>query len=271
MAPATVRRVMKRLSISLALAVVLMACGDAQPRSLAPTDPAASPTLSAPAPIASPTARPGLGSPPEVALDDVPLTCGTPLVFGVEALDSPPGAEQADHPLATRLREMLVDGSLPNRAGWQLVVLEDDAALFLLPAAPTDGTAFWNAEFDLVDGSWEPHRFGQCDIHPAFEGAEAATWHLVPGEEPGPESTTFDVIVTELTCASGASLEGRIVGPAVVPIEDAVIVILGTRPPPGPQTCGGPSPSARIRLQLPEPLGDRRLLDGSTFPAEPRN
>jgi hypothetical protein len=220
--------------------------------------------------MASPSPKPiGLVSPPQLSLEDVPLMCGSPLLFGVEALDAPRGAELADDPMARRLREMLADGSVPNRSGWQLVVLEPDAALFLLPAAPRDGSDFWNAELERADGSWEPVRWGQCDIQPAFEGSEAATWLLAPGEEPNAETRRFDVIVTERACASGASPEGRIVGPAVVALEDAVIVILGTRPPPGPQTCE-PGPSVTVGVELPERLGNRQLYDGSTIPPEPR-
>lgn len=221
--------------------------------------------------MSSPSPEPtGLVSPPELTLDEVPLKCASPLVFGVEALDALRGAERADHPLARRLQEMFADGSLPDRSGWQLVVFDDQEALFLVPAAPNDGSDFWHAEFENVAGSWEPARFGQCDIQPAFEGSQAATWELAPGEIPGSDTQTFDVIVTEQTCASGASPEGRIIGPAVVQLEDAVIVILGTRPRPGPQTCG-PAPSALVRVELPEPLGERRLFDGFTFPPEPRN
>lgn len=261
----------RRAAMSLALAFLLAACGEVPRPSATPADARPSPAPTEGSPVSSPSPEPvSLVAPPELTLEDVPLKCGTPLVFGVEALNGPRGAEQADHPLAARLREMLADGSLPNRSGWVLVVLERDAALFLVPAAPGNDPDFWNAEFDLVDGSWEPHRFGQCDIQPAFEGSEAATWELVPGEEPDSDSMSFDVMVTEQACASGASPEGRIIGPGIVLTEDAVIVILGTRQPPGPQTCE-PGPSARIRVELPEPLGDRQLFDGSTFPPEPRN
>lgn len=211
-----------------------------------------------------------LQSPPVLSLDEVPLTCGSPLAFSVDALGGTPGAERADHPAARNLRQLVADGSLPDGPGWRLVAFSEEGVLFLLPGTPRSGVSFWNAEFGPAEADWQPVRWGQCDIQPAFEGVEAARWELAPNERVGPNTQSFEALVFEQACASGASPEGRIVGPAVIPLEDSLIVILGTRPPPGPQTCE-PGPPATVRVQLPEPLGDRQLLDGSSFPAEPRN
>lgn len=211
-----------------------------------------------------------LPTPPVLSLDEVPLMCGSPLAFSVEALAAAPGAERADHPAAKNLRQMLADGSLPDRSGWRLVVFNEGGALFLLPGTRTEGVSFWNAELGPAEADWQPVRWGQCDIQPAFEGIEAARWELAPGEEIGPDTLSFEALVLEQACASGAIPEGRIVGPAVIPMEDSVVVVLGTRPPPGPQTCE-PGPPATVRVHLPEPLGERQLLDGSSFPAEPRS
>jgi hypothetical protein len=210
-----------------------------------------------------------LPTPPVLSLIDVPLKCGSPLVFSVDALASIPGAERADHPAARNLRQLVADGSLPDRSGWRLVAFDTDGVLFLQAGTRKEGVSFWYAEFGPAETDWEPVRWGQCDIQPAFEGVEAARWELVAEEQTGPSTQDFDVLVFEQACASGASPEGRIVGPAVIPLEDSLIVILATRPPPGPQTCE-PGPPATVRVQLAEPLGNRQLLDGSTFPSEPR-
>jgi hypothetical protein len=148
--------------------------------------------------------------------------------------------------------------------------LNDDGALFLLAGRPREGHAFWSAELGPADTDWEPVRWGQCDLQPSFEGIVPARWELAPDEEIGPDTLSFDALVFEQACASGASPEGRIVGPAVIPAEETMTVILGTRPLPGPQTCQ-PGPPAVFRVELPEALGDRQLLDGSTFPAEQRD
>jgi hypothetical protein len=98
------------------------------------------------------------------------------------------------------------------------------------------------------------------------EGLGEATWDLAAGQSIGPETTTFEALVTERDCASGQPSEGRIVGPNVLPIEGQVLVTFAVRPLGGDvQTCQG-NPATRATVTLPEPLGDRRLLDGSTLP-----
>lgn len=249
----------------LSLALLLVGCGaEATPT---PTSP---PPLSVSQFPATTPSTVELPSPPSLALDEVPLKCGSPLVFGVDALAAIPGAERADHPAARNLRQFLDDGSLPDQSGWRLVVFNEDGALFLLPRTRGAGVSFWYAEFGPAETGWEAVRWGQCDIQPAFEGVEAARWELAPGEQIGPGTQSFEVRVFEQACASGASPDGRIISPAVIPLEDSLIVIVATRPPPGPQTCQ-PGPPATVQVQLPEPLGDRQLLDGSTFPGEPRS
>jgi len=259
--------------VAVSLTILLVACSwDVAPSPSVSVPPSEEPSTTEPEPsvIASTSAEAvEMHSPPALSLDEVPLMCGSPLVFGIDALDVLPGAEMADHPAAVNLRQLMAEGSLPNRSGWRLVVFNDDGVLFLLPGTRDEGVSYWNAEFGPAGANWQPVRFGQCQIQPAFEGVEAARWELSPGQEIGPNTQSFEVRVFEQACASGASPEGRIVGPAVVSLEDSLIVILGTRPPPGPQTCD-PGPAAIVRVELPEPLGDRQLLDGATFPPEPR-
>lgn len=256
----------------LGMAIIVVACDSSVTPSLTSTLQPSPVTIPSSTTMASHTPDPvPLETPPTLALDDVPLICGGPLTFSVDALEeSRPGAEDADHPAAESLRQLLVDGSLPNRSGWRLVVFNEDGALFLLPGRPEEGVAFWYAELGPAGANWRFVRSGQCDIQPAFVGVEAARWELSPEERVGPDTRSFEVLVFEQGCASGASPDGRIVGPAVVLMEDSVTVILGTRPLPGPQTCE-PGPPATVRVELPEPVGDRQLLDGATFPAEPRS
>lgn len=257
---------------ALCSAIVLAACGqDPIPtptHSLAHPDGLGTSTPSAAATNTASTVD--LHSPPALSLNEVPLTCGSPLAFGVDALAAAPGAERAAHPAAQSLRQLIAQGSVPDRSGWRLVVFDADGVLFLLPGVPEEDVMFWNAELGPALANWNPVRWGQCDIQPAFEGMEPARWELAPQEQVGPDTTTFDVRVLEQACASGMSPEGRIVGPAVIELEASLIVILGTRPPPGQHTCE-PGPAVTVRVQLPGPLGNRQLLDGATFPAEPRS
>lgn len=247
-------------------------CSAQQPR---PTVASPTPTLvsassRAPTPTAAPSESPTEGllpTPPVVDEEDLALTCGSPLRFGADALQGPVGVESADHPLAASLRGLIADSPLPKRDGWQLAVLTPDQALFLLPANEAEGSGYWNAEFQLADSSWRYVRSGQCDMTPTFAGAEPARWELSPGSTPTPETRRLQLRVFEQACSSGRSPEGRVGPAAVVYRDDALIVIIATRPLPGAQTCE-PGPPVDIEFDLAEPLGDRALLNGATLPAE---
>lgn len=96
-----------------------------------------------------------------------------------------------------------------------------------------------------------------------------ATWAFDPASDIGAETTEFTAWVTERGCASGRSSADRIGGPDIELSDDTVIVTFGVVPLPGAQECQGNPPSA-VTVRLPEPLRDRRLLDGGREPpAEP--
>ena len=99
------------------------------------------------------------------------------------------------------------------------------------------------------------------DPHPA-------TWALDPDEAIGPGTTEFTAWVTEQGCASGQSSAGRIVGPDIQTSTDAVVITFRVRPlSDNVVTCPG-HPPAPVSVELPQPLGDRRLLDGGREPPQ---
>lgn len=73
-------------------------------------------------------------------------------------------------------------------------------------------------------------------------------------------------MVTERSCASGKPALGRIAGPQIVKSADSVLVVFATRPLAGAQDCQD-NPAIRVQVDLGEPLGARKLLDGSSLPA----
>jgi hypothetical protein len=106
-------------------------------------------------------------------------------------------------------------------------------------------------------------------IETAVSDPQPATWGIAPGQEIGPETTSFVALVTERECASGRSSEGRVVGPEIAATADAVVVSFAVRPLGGAQECPG-NPATPVEVRLDEPLGERRLLDGHRDPpAEP--
>jgi hypothetical protein len=169
-------------------------------------------------PSASASGNPlaSLFPPPAMDEDDLRFSCGSPLTFSAAALGAPGGAELADHPAAEALRGLLNDELLPQLHGWKVLVLDESTALFLVPARPGEGFAYWSAEFEREGSNWTYVRSGQCDIRPTFEGISPAHWELAPGESLAPPSQTVAVLVTELECASGQSPDERIVPAAIL-------------------------------------------------------
>lgn len=104
-----------------------------------------------------------------------------------------------------------------------------------------------------------------CDL--AGQPAGPATWTHDPNAEIGGEVTEFSAWVTERACASGRSSADRIIGPDIQTSADAVVVTFRVRGLPGAQDCPG-NPPTRVTVRLPEPLGDRRLLDGGREPPQ---
>lgn len=93
-----------------------------------------------------------------------------------------------------------------------------------------------------------------------------AVWTLGDDTVVGPETTSFDALVTEVACASGESSEGRVVGPQITYSDEAVTITFSVRPLGGlAQDCQG-NPPTSVTVTLDGPLGDRTLIDGGADP-----
>ena len=93
----------------------------------------------------------------------------------------------------------------------------------------------------------------------------AAWWVDPAAPAPGPDAATISALIRERACASGRSPEGRVIAPTIFSSEEAVLVSVFVRQPVGAQDCPG-NPAFPLEITLPEPLGARRLLDGSEVP-----
>ncbi len=153
---------------------------------------------------------------------------------------------------------------LPD-TGWYLAGRDGRRASFVAPVA--GDPPFAHAGVELGPEGWRVVGWGQCRPTVAIDGLGPATWVLDPTEPaPGPESTSFAALVTEMACASARAADDRIQPPEVVSTPDVVLVTFGVRPLGGAQSCPG-NPSTRIIVELDEPLGERLLVDGSVLPA----
>jgi hypothetical protein len=215
------------------------------------------------------------GAIPVVDPGAIRYACGR-FPFGQEILAVVRHDEDADTDFARALRKRLaaddIDSNMLPDTGWTLVGQDAQGAEF----ATMTGTELMTAGVGRVIGpaqepfavdGWVVDGWGGCLPERVLAaGLGSADWVLAPGQSIGPATTTFDALVTERDCASGQSSEGRIVGPDILAAGDQVLVTFAVRPLGGmSQTCQG-NPATRITVTLPEPLGTRTLLDGSTLP-----
>jgi hypothetical protein len=215
----------------------------------------------------TPSASPPSAVDPEVAT--VNVTCGGP-AFPTSVLSEAGTAETDPGPEADALRALLqrpeATDLLPP-TGWRLAVHTGDMVVYIADVpARADEPAFADVTLELVDGAWRMRGFGQCrpvaDVGP---GLGLAEFRVAGHERLTPETTELDVLVTERACNSGQDARGRIVEPAIIPGADAITVVFGVVPRGGVHSCPS-NPETPARLVLPEPLGDRMLLDGSSVP-----
>ena len=203
-----------------------------------------------------------------VAPFDLRYTCGA-FPFAPGLLATGPGdAEQANNPAAAALRAHLAGVGpdidfLPD-AGWHLTGMDARVAEFVT------GGGDLGMKVVLVENGadgWKVANWGDCQPRIDLAGGlGAAEWAFDPTQpKPGAATQVFDALVTEMSCNGGQPADGRIVGPQIVRSADTVLVIFAVRPRPGGHTCQS-NPSTRIRVDLGEPLGDRKLLDGGRLP-----
>jgi hypothetical protein len=195
-------------------------------------------------------------------------TCGT-FPFAPELMTAAPGTdEQGANPAAAALRQHLAGAGpdidfLPDM-GWHLVGMDAKLAEFV---AVGGDLGMKSVSVENGAAGWKVSGWGDCRPTISLaDGLGEAEWAFDPAQpQPGPATQVFDALVTEMACNSGQPADGRIVGPQLVKSPDTMLVIFAVRPRPGGQDCQG-NPSTRVSVELGEPLGNRKLLDGSRLP-----
>jgi len=198
---------------------------------------------------------------------DLRYTCEA-FPFAPGLLTGGPGtAELANDPAAAHLRAAL-QGEGPDLdflpdTGWHLTGQDAQRAEFVT----VGGDQIFVVVLRNGPEGWQVTNYGDCQPRIELaEGLGAAEWAFDPAQpKPGAATQVFDALVTELACNSGKPADGRIVGPQIVRSADTVLVIFAVRPRPGGQDCQS-NPSTRFKVDLGEPLGERRLLDGGRLP-----
>ena len=100
-----------------------------------------------------------------------------------------------------------------------------------------------------------------CAVIEALDTRAPAWWQLAPHQSLDPDSTSVTVLVSRIGCNDGIT---GTVNPPDVSVSDSEIVISMTVSPgePSSATCPG-NDQVAFEIELPEPLGDRRLVDGA--------
>jgi hypothetical protein len=151
---------------------------------------------------------------------------------------------------------------------WRLLRVDGNKYEFGVGPWTEDGPgpdgSILNAE-DRADG-WRWTGGGGCRIQPLLE--DGHMWVELHSKDLDRTSNEPMIEVNELDCTSSRDPAPFLHDPYVVETDESVTVYWTSTPPEGGQTCPG-NPSVSRPLPLDEPLGDRELLDGSTYPPSP--
>lgn len=259
-------RVASRSSVVALLAIaavatlsVVAAVADPAPGSPAASDAAMSPSASGS--VASPKAS--------TMPANVLITCGRDAFAGL-GIDAPADAEALDTPEGQVLRATLrrYGDDFEGVTGWRVAGRTDSAVLFLGLDPDTEPPTWASIVVERAGEGWELGRWGGCEprilIAPDLGPAD---WWLDPSSPaPGPDATQLQALVLETRCSGGSSAEGRIAEPVIVTTPTTVTITFGVHPVEGDVGCPANQPTP-YTITLPEPLGDRQLLDGGRAPA----
>lgn len=194
------------------------------------------------------------------------VTCGGLPFDPVAAFSGSTRAERGTLPSERALRRFLVRENLPwvHKRSWRLVSEQHGIAEF------ASGRLERNLEwmyFQRVRGVWKWQSYASdCDPSSIRRDIPAITWELAEGQKLTPDTRKIKVNLGPGDCASGRSQNERLQKPEFREQSGKLLVSLWLRPlPPGFYTCIGII-EPPVVIELPEPLGDRELRDGGTYP-----
>lgn len=119
---------------------------------------------------------------------------------------------------------------------------------------------------DRVGAGLEVGAWGDCNPTPVLP--PGASWVEIQAGPNGldPAASSLSLEVNERECTSARNPEPFLREPVVIEEEDSVTVYWTSDSPTGGQNCPG-NPSVSRVIHLEEPLGERAVLDGSSWPA----
>jgi len=265
---------MRRVALGVTLATILAACGappgdgTADSRIPNPTTTSTVPTT-VPPPETISEGELGVIVPPDDGGNyppDLVVTCGYGQ-FPISALADIRPLEEADPGgVAAAIEPFLSseEGQYWPQEGWQVLHLTDREVLLVVKEEGS--LTFMSASNDGTGWTWSGSGGGgeECPLEFMFpEDLNAVTWMLDPDGAPLTTDTTeLEVILNERPCVDGREIGDRLLPPEIVMTETQVFMAFAAERPPGDAfTCPG-NPDTPYVVELPEPLGDRDLVEG---------
>jgi hypothetical protein len=174
----------------------------------------------------------------------------------VAAEDRPPGRRKRGAPAAEP----------PSLAGWRLLARAGSEVLFGRARPPR--LVLVTLSKNALRRSWKCTKSGVAKpLRATRDGIRASSWRLDPTYELTPADTELRVLLIEQAFASGQSAEGRLLTPDLYADGDELVLRMFVKPRPGFQTATR-NPETPVRVALPEPIGERRLIDGALLAPE---
>jgi hypothetical protein len=158
-----------------------------------------------------------------------------------------------EHRSATELAALL--------DGWRLLASTQERRLFAKDVPPrmlTVGVQRKGKRWEI--GGVSPAR----QIRASRNGLRASSFRLDPEHPPTPQDSVLRLLVTEQTRGGGRLAYGRFQAPDLYLDEQEALLRCFITPLDGWQ-AGTRAWETPVLVQLPEPLGDRRVVDGSIY------
>jgi hypothetical protein len=191
------------------------------------------------------------------------LACGD-ITFPETNLFAPAGAEAGRDPAARALAAFLASEAARDpwalpKTGWKELARDGDRALYGLGKP---GSVTFAVRIRRQGAQWKLAGYGDCRPQLVVPGFKVVGWQLTS------DALASGSHVVPIAFTTGAWT--RFHHAEVETTADAVTITVYLRPiqlPPGTGSADM-GYTARHEVELPEPLGRRALLDGSTVPAE---
>jgi hypothetical protein len=195
------------------------------------------------------------------------ISDGSGLAFPPDALNDVPGSLELDDPAVTALVAQLArqksataDRSLDR---WRLLARTEDRALFGRGQPPKLVTVSVRLEGRRRGWRADSTSAGR-PLRASRDGIRASGWRLDPDQQLTTADTVLRILVTEQTWSSATRADDRLLAPDLHLAADELVLRVYITPRGGFQTRV-PNPETPARIQLPEPVGPRLLIDGAMW------